>query len=446
MEIWRIVDELKQIYEIHSCYRLPSITTDNFQYISDFEDIPPLNGKQYQEYLEKQLKNFYHPHSLEIIECRSCKYLIEIVLQKDMHSLDHYVYKEKPNFYPFQEPRLLQCEVENGKICKMHLCTPDNQRIPDDIQNTLLEAVKKNDFNAAQQAIANGAYAGNCEDGSHSCLEYAAESGSVKLCKLLIDDEAEYKYGLGWEAVFYAVKNPDIEVLKYFLTLDIIVDSVSDFVVEDQPMTILDYAEYLNNQAAVEILRKFNVPTLRELKDWCFTSAKLKIRISEKRMDGGDMSIGGVCEEVNEYAGLHCGNSEMCLWMDLNDCCQYIIPFFLEFFTKPFEAYLEDNLVTLENAGRTLTEIRNFCDLLNNDFDNPEVQRILDKTCPTSHIEWNGHSSLISFHFSVAEEKQLWTAKKQSLIDFYEEFCQKFETMLIKAKEAGDCYISFVGP
>ena len=163
-------------------------------------------------------------------------------------------------------------------------------------------------------------------------------------------------------------------------------------------------------------------------------------------MDGGDMSIGGVCEEVNEYAGLHCGNSEMCLWMDLNDCCQYIIPFFLEFFTKPFEAYLEDNLVTLENAGRTLTEIRNFCDLLNNDFDNPEVQRILDKTYPTSHIEWDGHSSLISFHFSVAEEKQLWTAKKQYLIDFYEEFCQKFETMLIKAKEAGDCYISFVGP
>ena len=80
----------------------------------------PLTEEQetlYQEYLEKQLKNFYYPHSLEIIECRCCKYLIEIVLQKDMHSLDHYVYKEKPNFYPFQEPRLLQCEVENGKIC-----------------------------------------------------------------------------------------------------------------------------------------------------------------------------------------------------------------------------------------------------------------------------------------------------------------------------------------
>ena len=446
MEIWRIVFELKQIYEIHSCYRLPSITTDNFQYISDFEDIPPLNGKQYQEYLEKQLKNFYYPHSLEIIECRCCKYLIEIVLQKDMHSLDHYVYKEKPNFYPFQEPRLLQCEVENGKICKMHLCSPDNQRIPDNIQTILLESCKNNDFNAAQQAIANGAYAGNCKDDSRSCLGYAAEFGSVELCRILVEDEAEYKYALGWEAVFCAIKNPDIEVLKYFLTLDIIVDSVSDFVVEDQPMTILDYAEYLNNQAAVEILRKFNVPTFRELKNWCFTSAKLKIRISEKRMDGGDMSIGGVCEEVNEYAGLHCGNSEMCLWMDLNDCCQYIIPFFLEFFTKPFEAYLEDNLVTLENAGKALTEMSNFCDLLNNDFDNPKVQKILDKTYPTSHIEWDGHSSLSSFHFSDAEEKQLLTAKKQYLIDFYEEFCQKFETMLIKAKEAGDCYISFVGP
>ncbi len=103
-------------------------------------------------------------------------------------------------------------------------------------------------------------------------------------------------------------------------------------------------------------------------------------------------------------------------------------------------------MVTLENAGKALTEMRNFCDLLNNDFDNPKVQKILDKTSPTSHIEWDGHSSLISFYFSDAEKKQLLTAKKQYLIDFYEEFCQKFETMLINAKEAGDCYISFVGP
>jgi hypothetical protein len=132
--------------------------------------------------------------------------------------------------------------------------------------------------------------------------------------------------------------------------------------------------------------------------------------------------------------------------MDLDDCCQYIIPFFLEYFTQDFEAYLEDNLVTFENANKALTEIRKFSDLLDNDFDNPKVQKILDKTYPTSHIEWDERSSLVSFHFSVAEEKQLWKAKKQYLIDFYEEFCQKFETMLIKAKEAGDCYISFVGP
>ena len=445
MKIWSIVDVLRQIYISHFCTWLPDITTDNFQYISDFEDIPPLNGKQYQEYLEKQLKNFYYPHSLEIIKCRCCKYLVEIVLQKDMHSLDHYGYKEKPNFYPFQEPRLLQCEVENGKICKMHLCSPDNQRIPDNIQTILLESCKNNDFNAAQQAIANGAHAGNCEDDSRSCLGYAAEFGSVELCRILVEDEAEYKYGFGRKAVFYAVKNPDIEVLKYFLTLDIIVDSVSNFVVEGQPMTILDYAEYLNNQAAVEILRKFNVPTLRELKDWCFTSAKLKIRISEKDIHSEDMAIYAVGDEIN-YLGFHTGKSEMCLGMELEDCRDFIIPFFLEFFTKPFEAYLEDNLVTLENAGKALTEMRNFCDLLNNDFDNPEVQKILDKTYPTSHIEWDGHNSLISFHFSDAEKKQLWTAKKQYLIDFYEEFCQKFKTILIKAKEAGDCYISFSGP
>lgn len=73
MEIWRIVDELKQIYEIHSCYRLRDIATDNFQYISDFEDISPLDREQYQEYLEKQLKNFDFPHSLETTKTRCCR-------------------------------------------------------------------------------------------------------------------------------------------------------------------------------------------------------------------------------------------------------------------------------------------------------------------------------------------------------------------------------------
>lgn len=448
MEIWRIVDELKQIYEIHSCYRLRDIATDNFQYISDFENISPLDREQYQEYLEKQLKNFYYPHSLEIIECRCCKYLIEIVLQKDMHSLDHYAYKEKPNFYPFMEPRLLQCEIENGKICKIHLCSPDNQRIPDNIQTVLLESCKNNDFNAAQKAIEAGAYAGNCRDDSRSCLAYAAESGSAELCQLLVEDEAGGMYG-GFDCtiIFYAVKNPDIEVLKYFLTLDdITLDFVSDFAENDIPMTVLDYARYLNNQPAVEILKKINAPTFQELKDWCFSSAKLKIRISEKSMDGGDMSIGGVCEEVNEYAGLHCGNSEMYLWMSLEDCFQFIIPFFLEYFTRPFEAYLEDNLVTFENAEKALTEIHKICDLLDNDFDNPVVQKILEDTYPTSYIEWEGRCSFMSFHLSDAEAKQLWKVKKQYLIDFYREFCQKFETLLIRAKEAGDCYISFVGP
>ena len=452
MEIWKIEHELERVYSWHYCDCLLNITTDHFQYISDFEDILPLNKEQYQEYLEKQLKNFYYPHSLEIIECRCCKYLIEIVLQKDMHSLDHYVYKEKPDFHPFMEPRLLQCEIENGKISKMHLCSPDNQRIPDNIQTILLESCKNNDFNAAQKAIETGAYAGNCEDDSRSCLEYAAESGSAELCRLLVEDEAGGMYdGFDWRIIFYAVQNPDIEVLKYFLTLDdIALDFVFDFAENDIPMTVLDYARYLNNQPAVEILQKINAPTFQELKDWCFSSAKLKIRISEKSMDGGDMSISGVNDDVvndfTEFTGLRCGNSEMYLWMSLEDCCQFIIPFFLEHFTRPFEEYLEDNLVTFENAEKALIEIHKFSVLLDNDFDNPAVQKILDGIFLSRYIDWEGQCNSITSYFSSAEEEQLLKAKKQFLIDFYQEFCQKLETLLIKAKEAGDCYISFVGP
>lgn len=37
MEIWRIVDELERIYSWHWCDCLLNITTDHFQYISDFE-------------------------------------------------------------------------------------------------------------------------------------------------------------------------------------------------------------------------------------------------------------------------------------------------------------------------------------------------------------------------------------------------------------------------
>ena len=33
--------------------------------------------------------------------------------------------------------------------------------------------------------------------------------------------------------------------------------------------------------------------------------------------------------------------------MSLEDYCRFIIPFFLEYFTRPFEEYLEDNLVKM---------------------------------------------------------------------------------------------------
>ena len=436
MEIWRIVEHLQHIYTVCSYESLTNITSENFTYISDFEDIPLLNRKQYQKYLSEQFKKHFPLYSLKIIKRRCCKKLIEIILQKN-----HEYYTGKNCTCIFDEPRLLQCEIENGKICRMHLCSPDNQRIPDNIQTVLLECCKNNDFNAAQKAIENGAYARDCWDGFRSGLDYAAEYGSVELCRLLVENEADYR----WQTVFYAVKNPDIEVFKYFLSQDITLDSVSKFAENNQPMTILDYAEYLNNKAAADILREIKAPTFQELKDWCFSSAKLKIRISEKDIYGDDMTIYAVGEKIN-YLEYHTGNSDMCLGMELEDCCYFVIPFFLEYFTTPFEAYLEDNLVTVENAGKALIEIRNFSYLLDNDFDNLKVQKILDETYPTSYIEWEEHNRPITFYFSSAEEKQLWKTKKQYLIDFYREFCQKFETMLLKAKEAGDCYITFVGP
>ncbi len=433
MEIWRIVQKLGYLYKFNSARELNDIVSENFQYISDFEDIPPLDFDRYKEHLEKSLQNFEYKYP-EIIERRYCKKLIETVL------------RDQKCRAPFQEPRLLQCEIENNKICKMHLCSPDNQRIPDNIQDILLESCKKNDFNAAKEAIANGAYAGMCSDRDRSCLDYAAQSGSVELCRLLVEDEAEYIYGTGWQAVFFAVENPDIEVLKYLLTLNPKLDTVCEFTEEEIPMTVLDYAEFLNNHAAIKILRELHAPTFQELKDWCFNEAKLSIRISEKYFYDDDMSITGVGEKVNEYTGLHLGASKMCLWMELENCCDFIIPFFREYFTKPFEAYLEDNLVTFENAEKALAAICTFCKLLMDDFDDPFVQTILEKAYLSMNIEWEERSSTMSFYFSEADRKQLWKAKRQYLIDFYQEFCRKFETMLADAKEAGDRYISFVGP
>ena len=61
MKVCQIVYELEQIYSCGSCYRLKGITGDDFRYISDFEDVPPLTEAQYEEHLKRQLENFYPP-------------------------------------------------------------------------------------------------------------------------------------------------------------------------------------------------------------------------------------------------------------------------------------------------------------------------------------------------------------------------------------------------
>ena len=156
METWRIVDYLEHIFQLKFFDTLINCTNENFQYTSDFEDIPPLNKEQYQSYLEKQFGNFSSSGSLKITDSRCCKKLIEIILKKDTRRHDDKTSEGKTYIELFSEPRLMQCEIENGKICRMHLCSPENQRIPDGIQNILLESCKRNDIDAAKKAIEKG--------------------------------------------------------------------------------------------------------------------------------------------------------------------------------------------------------------------------------------------------------------------------------------------------
>ena len=441
MKAWQIVNELEQIYWYSSCYRLGGITSDDFQYVSDFEDLPPLTATQYEEHLKKQLENFHYPHSLEILEKHVSKTIIEMILQKDMHSLDHYVYSRKLDFHPFLEPRLLQCEIENGMIRRMHLCSPENMKIPAGIQEILLKSCRDGDLEAAREAIKKGAYAWGCRDNERSCLSYAAESGSADLCRLLAEDEADFKI-MDWNTIFYAVKNPNAGVLEYLLRQGAPTDVVTRFADDDHPMTPLDYARYLRNESAEKLLVEAEAPTLDELKNWCFNTAGFRIPLSES---GGEMSISAVGDEVNESTGWHVGQSESCLWMELENCCAFVIPFFIKYFSKRFEPYLEDNLVTLDDAGKGLGEISDFIGMLENDFDNPKVTKLISHEYPGAFIEWGERSSLVGWYFSDEDRLLLWKAHRGALIDFYRELHTKMNAIIAEAKKCGDRYITFVG-
>jgi hypothetical protein len=443
METWKLCRELEQVYRYHSFECIKHITSDDFQYISDYEEDSLLNKQQYEEHLRNQLKDFKHPNSLAILESHCNKNMIEIVLQKDMNAFDSGVRFKRENYYPFWEPCLLQCQIEHGKITKMILCSLQEKKIPDNIQQDLLESCKRNDFNAAKEAIEKGAYAQNCMDkNGRMCISYAAEYGGVDLCNLLIEDDA----GIHWDVVFFALKNPNIEVLKYFLQLNVKTDVVTRFEDNFHPMTPLDYARFLHNQSAEKLLLESKAPTLEELKEWCFQTSKFKIRLSEKHMDGGDMSISAVGDEIDDFVGMHYGKSTMCLWMEHQDCCNLIVGFFLPFFKEKFETYCEDNLVSLDDAQKALLDIRAFCVQLDINFDNPKVTEFLSDTYPTTYIEWEERSNMIGCYLTKKEKLHLWKTHRHSLIDFYREFCEKMETMIEQAKQCGDQFITFVGP
>ena len=442
MKTWQIVAELKQIFRNHDCWRLAGITSENFRYISDFEDIAPLDRRQYEEHLKKQLKHFNYQDSLDISEESFNRSSIEIILQKKTHSCRHHSQTQKPDFQPFLEPRLLQCKIKNGKISEMHLCSPLERKIPKNVQEELLSSCKRNDFDAAAAAIGNGAYAATCADDRRPCLSYAAESGSADLCRLLIEDDADFQT-VDWETIFYAVTNPDVEVLKYLLRQGAPADVVGRFTEDNLPMTPLDYARYLHNHAAEKVLQEYSAPTLAELKDWCFRTGDFKIRLSDRRLDGGDMFIGAVGDEVD---GRHIRHSTSCLWMELEHCWALIIPFFRQYHQGDFEPYLDDNLVTLGDAEKALRGIRDFIEVLENDFDDPQVAEILSHITPAFFIEWGKRSRLVAFSFSEEEDFQLWKAHRSQLTAFYREFCAKMESFIEEAKGCGDRFIDFVGP
>ena len=184
-------------------------------------------------------------------------------------------------------------------------------------------------------------------------------------------------------------------------------------------------------------------PTFDDLKNWCFKTAGFKIPWYEK---GGEMSVCGVGDEVNEYAGLRVSHSNLCFGMELEYFCTFVIPFFIKYFSKQFEPYLEDNLVTLDDAGKGLVEISDFIVMLENDFDNPKVTELLSHECPGSFIEWGERSSLVMWYFSDGEKLLLWKAHRSALIDFYHELYTKMNAIIADAKNCGDKYISFVGP
>ena len=449
MRVNLIVSMLEDIYKYNSFNKLKEITSGDFQYISDFEDNTPMSREEYEKYLKEKLENFQGPHSLEIVGKQYSKNLIEINLEKNaLCCLDKKTSSEKLNFYPFLKERLLQCELKDEKIWRMHLCSPENQRIPENIQSVLLESCKRNDFNAAKKAIENGAYAGDCRDGAgRSCIFLAAEFGSVELCRLLMEDDAGIKYGDDWLTVYYAINNPNIEVLKFLIQQNVSLDVVCDFMKMKLPMAPLDYARYIHNEAAEKLLQDWNAPTYEEMKEWCFHDADLKIRLSEEQMDGGDMSMRPASEEVDEeYSWFHIGKSKQILWMELDDCWDFIVPFFSEYCSTEFGSYGEENLIVLGEARKALPKIRKFIELLEQDFDNQQVRDILGKRRATSFIEWGERSSMCGWYFSDKENFLLWKAHRYSLIVFYREFCEKMEAMMDDAEKCGDCYICFEGP
>lgn len=208
-------------------------------------------------------------------------------------------------------------------------------------------------------------------------------------------------------------------------------------------MTPLDYARNLRNGSAEKLLVESEAPTFDELKEWCFKTAGFKIPWSDK---GGEMSVCGVGDEVNEYGGLRVSHSNLCFGMELEYCCAFVIPFFIKYFSREFEPYLEDNLVTLDDAGKGLGEISDFIGMLENDFDNPKVTKLISHEYPGAFIEWGERSSLVGWYFSDEDRLLLWKAHRSALIDFYRELHTKMNAIIAEAKKHGDRYITFVGP
>ncbi len=427
----RVEELVLAFHKIYFCYgheKLTEIVTEDFSFVSDFDDWGILDADGFQRYLTDL-------YGYDFTDVRFNRKMIEYVVEQKQDA-QH----DTPGAVPFPEPRIFQCDLANSKIRHIRQCRLSERKIPADVNRKLLDACQRNDFTAAKQAIADGAYAGNWESGK-DCLIAAAKSGDVKLCRLLFADETADAFFK--EAIFAAVENPDTGVLSYLIGKGVPLDVIST---EDESVyyTPLDHAINCHCQAAEKILRAAGAPTLEKLCQWCMEKSEIDIRISEKG-EAYNVSIGTAGKNVGGD-GHHPSNSRQWFYMDEYDFFLFIEKMLCPYMTKKYKPYSNDNLIPLPEALKAIAEMEKFCGLLQNDLDDPEVGAVLSRIPPLSYIRCGTNGDDVILTFSNADWVVFWKKHREQLLLFYQEFVVRLKKLVSAARRYRDCYLNIIGP